>query len=102
MGYYTSMLTDSAVLKTINGTDSNGEPKIIAQEIIECKIEFKNSLTTGSHGEELTSAGKLFSESVIKVDDIVEIKGRDYKVVNVNPYYPIGSDVLVINEVYFA
>lgn len=102
MGYYSNMLTDCVVLKTVNGTDSNGEAKIIAQDLIDCKIEFKNSLTTGSHGEELTSAGKLFSESVIKIDDIVTIKDKDYKIVNVNPYYPIDGSVLVINEVYFA
>ncbi|MBS4760291.1 MAG: hypothetical protein KHX03_06300 [Clostridium sp.] len=102
MSYYSYMLTDSAVLKTTAGTDLNGEPKIIAEETISCKIEFKNSLAINSQGQELTSAGRLFTESVVKVDDIITINKTDYKVINVNPYYPIDSSVLVINEVYFA
>ncbi len=102
MSYYKDLLTDSVVLKTTAGFDSNDEPKIIAQEEISCKIEFKNTLTISSSGQQLNSSGRLFTESVVKVDDIITLKDKDYKVINVNPYYPIDSSILVINEVYFA
>lgn len=102
MGYYTNMLTNSAVLKTVNGSDSNAKPIIIAQEIIDCKIEFKNSLVTGTQGQELTSSGRLYTESVVKVDDLITIENKEYKAINVNPYYPIDGAFCVINEVYFA
>ena len=102
MGYYTNMLSDTAVLKTVSGTDSDGKPKIIALDEIDCKIEFKNKLTVNKNGQELTSSGRLYTESVVKVDDILEIKDKEFKVINVNPYYPLNSSVLVVNEVYFA
>ena len=38
----------------------------------------------------------------VKTGDIIELKDKEYKVVNVNPYYPIDSSLFVINEVYFA
>lgn len=102
MGYYTDMLTDKAVLKTVSGADENGRPNIIALDEIDCRIEMKHSLTVGSQGQQLACSGRLYTESVVKVDDILEIKDREFKVVNVNPYYPIASTVCVINEVYFV
>ncbi len=102
MGYYTNMLTDTAVLKTVDGTDANGRPNIIALEEIDCKIEFKNALTVNSYGQEITSSGRLFTESVVKVDDIIETKSKAFKVVNVTPYYPLTETFCAINEVYFA
>ena len=39
MGYYTDMLVNRAVLKTVNGADENGRPNIIALEEIDCRIE---------------------------------------------------------------
>lgn len=102
MGYYTNMMKDTAVLKTTGGTDENGRTNIIALEEIDCKIEIKNSVTTNSSGEEITTSGRLYTESVVKVGDIIETKNKEYKVVNVNPYYPIDSTLFVINEVYFA
>ncbi len=73
MGYYTNMLTDCAVLKTTSGTDCNGNLKIIAQEEISCKIEFKHTLTIGASGQEVASSGRLYTESLVKIDDIIEI-----------------------------
>lgn len=102
MGYYTTMLKDTAVLKTVSGADTDGRPNIIALEEIDCKIEFKHSITKNSSGEEITSSGRLYTESVVKTDDIIELKDKEFKVVNVNPYYPIDSSLFVINEVYFA
>lgn len=102
MGYYTNLLLDTAVLKTVNGADSDGRPNIIALDEIDCKIEFKNSITKGSLGEEITSSGRLYTESIVKTGDILEIKDKEFKVVSVNPYYPIDSSLFVINEVYFA
>ena len=101
MGYYTNMLNETAVLKTVNGADPDGRPNIIALEEIDCKIEFKNSITTSSNGEEVSSSGRLYTEAIIKTGDILEIKDREFKVVKVNPYYPIDSSLFVINEVYF-
>ncbi len=102
MGYYTNMLKDTAVLKTVNGSDADGRPNIVALDEIDCKIEFKNAITTNSSGEEVVSNGRLYTESVVKTGDIIELKDKEYKVVNVNPYYPIDSSLFVINEVYFA
>lgn len=102
MGYYTDMLVNKAVLKTVNGADENGRPNIIALDEIDCRIEMKHSLTLNSQGQELACSGRLYTESVVKTDDILEIKDKVYKVVNVNPYYPLSSTVCVINEVYFA
>ncbi len=102
MGYYSNMLTDTAVLKTVDGTDENGRPNIIALDEIDCKIEFKNALTVNSYGQEITSSGRLFTESVVKVDDIIETKSKAFKVVNVTPYYPLTETFCAINEVYFA
>ena len=102
MGFYTNLLSDTAVLKTVDGKDANDRPNIIALEEIDCKIEFKNSLTVGAQGQELVSAGRLFTESVVKVDDILEIKDKEFKVLKVCPYYPIAGSMLVINEVYFG
>ena len=102
MGYYTQMLKDSAVLKTVNGSDENNRPNIIALEEIDCKIEFKKSIAVSATGEEITSSGRLFTESVVKAGDILEIKNKEFKVISVNPYYPIDSSLFVINEVYFS
>lgn len=102
MGYYTNMLTQRAVLKTVDGTDSDGRPNIIALDEIDCRIEFKNSLTTGAQGQELVSSGRLYTEAVVKVDDILEIKDKEFIVVNVSPYYPLSDNICAINEVYFA
>lgn len=102
MGYYTNMLKDTAVLKTVGSTDENGKPNIVALEEIDCKIEIKNAVTTNSSGEEISVSGRLYTESVVKVGDIIELKDKEFKAVNVNPYYPIDSALFVINEVYFA
>ena len=102
MGYYTNLLKDTAVLKTVDGTDENGRPNIIALDEIDCKIEFKNSVSIGSNGEEITSSGRLYTESAAKTGDIIELKDKEYKVTNVNPYYPIDSSLFVINKVYFG
>ena len=102
MGYYTNMLVDTAVLKTVNGCDANGRPNIIALDEIDCRIEFKHSLTINTQGQEVACAGRLYTESVIKTDDIIELKDKEFKVVSVSPYYPLGDRVCVINEVYFA
>ena len=101
MGYFTDLLVDSAVLKTVNGTDSNDKPIIIAEDKISCKIEFKNSVSVGKNGQELTSSGRLFTENIVKVGDFLVIDDKEYKVVNVNPYYPLCGSVLVVNEVSF-
>lgn len=102
MGYYTDMLTDTAVLKTVSGADENSRPNIIALDEIDCRIEMKHTLTVNAQGQQLTCSGRLFTEAVVKVDDILEIKDKEFKVINVNPYYPLASTVCVINEVYFA
>lgn len=102
MGYYTNMLKDTAVLKTVEGTDENGRPNIVSLEEIDCKIEFKNSVSISSSGEEVTSAGKLYTETAVNTGDIIELKNEEYKVTAVNPYYPIDSSLFVINEVYFG
>ena len=102
MGYYSSMLTDTAVLKTVNGSDANGRPNIIALDEIDCKIEFKNSISIKNNSEENTPSGRLFTEAVVKTADILEIKNKEFKVIKVNPYYPLDSCLLAINEVYFA
>lgn len=102
MGYYTNMLTQKAVLKTVDGTDSNGRPNIIALDEIDCKIEFKKMSASGKYGQETVSVGRLFTESVVKIDDILEIKDKTFKVVSVSPYYPISGSLFVINEVGFA
>ncbi len=102
MGYYTNMLTDTAVLKTVNGCDADGRPNIIALDEIDCRIEFKHSLSVGAQGQELVCAGRLYTESVVKVDDIIELKDKEFKVVSVSPYYPLGDTICAINEVYFV
>ncbi len=102
MGYYTNLLKDTAVLKTVNGTDKDGRPNIIALDEIDCKIEMKHSITTSPTGEELSSAGRLYTEATVKTGDIIELKNKAYKVLNVNPYYPIDSSLFVINEVNFG
>ena len=78
MGYYTNLLKDTAVLKTVDGTDENGRPNIIALDEIDCKIEFKNSVSIGSNGEEITSSGRLYTESAAKTGDIIELKDKEY------------------------
>lgn len=102
MGYYTYLLKDIAVLKTVNGADENGRPNIIALDEIDCKIELKHSLTLSAQGKELVCAGRLFTESIVKIDDILEIKNKEFKVVNVIPCYPLADTLCAINEVYFA
>lgn len=102
MGYYTDMLVNKAVLKTVSGTDENGRPNIIALEEIDCRLEMKHSLTVNAQGQQLVCSGRLYTEAVVKVDDILEIRDKVFKVVKVNPYYPLASNVCVINEVYFA
>jgi len=102
MGYYTNLLKDIAVLKTVNGFDENSRPNIIALDEIDCKIEFKHVVTIGPKGNELLSAGRLFTEAVIKVDDILEIKNKEFRVINVTPCYPLADTLCAINEVYFA
>ena len=102
MGFYTNLLLNTAVLKTVNGTDENGRPIIIALEEIDCKIEFKNTIVKNSFGEETSSSGRLFTESIVKTDDIIEVTDKEYKVISVKPYYPIDSSLFVINEVHFA
>lgn len=102
MGYYTNLLTETAVLKTVNGSDNNGRPNIIALDEIDCKIEFKNALVKNKSGTEIISSGRLFTESTVKIDDIIEIKDKEFHVVSVSPYYPIDSSIFVINEVIFA
>lgn len=102
MGYYTNLLKDIAVLKTVNGSDENGRPNIIALDEIDCKIEFKHAITVSSKGKEQVSAGRLFTESVVKIDDILEIKNKEFKVINVTPYYPLSDTLCAVNEVYFA
>lgn len=102
MGYYTDMLVNKAVLKTVNGADENGRPNIIALDEIDCRIEMKHALTVNSQGQELVCSGRLYTESVVKTNDILEIRDKAYKVINVNPYYPLSSTVCVINEVYFV
>lgn len=102
MGYYTHLLNETAVLKTVNGYDCESRPNIIALDEIDCKIEFQNSATKNKLGEDVTSSGRLYTESTIKIDDIIEIKDKEFRVVSVKPYYPIDNNILTINEVYFA
>ena len=102
MGYFTHLLNNTAVLKTVDGTDENGKPNIIAIDEIDCKIEYKKALTVNSAGEEMTSSGRLFTESVIKEGDIIETAKREFKVISVTPNYPLTDTFCVINEVAFA
>lgn len=101
MGYYTNMLLDKVKLKTTNGTDQNDKPIIIAEDEIDCKIEIKNSTSVNTQGIEETTSGRLFTESIVKSNDIIEFNNQTYTVTNVTPYYPIGDKTLVINEVHF-
>ena len=96
MGYYSSMLTDTAVLKTVNGSDANGRPNIIALDEIDCKIEelqleknknisliaennyYKSILI--SSGDELVKTvfdilGKILNYNF---DDFTDIKKEDF------------------------
>ena len=102
MGYFTYLLKDIAVLKTVNGFDVNGRPNIIALDEIDCKVELKNSIVVSPQGKELSSSGRLFTDSVVKTDDILEFKNKEYRVINVIPCYPLADTLCAINEVYFA
>lgn len=102
MGYFTDMFVDTAVLKTVNGTDENGRPNIIALDEINCKIEMKKAITVTSLGQEKICSGRLFTEAILKPDDILEIKNNEFKVIEVTPYYPLTSKFCVVNEVHFS
>jgi len=102
MGYYTHILKDIAVLKTVNGFDENGRPNIIALDEIDCKIEFKHSVVVSAKGKELVCAGRLFTESVVKPDDILEIRNKEFNVINVSQYYPLADTFCSVNEVHFV
>lgn len=102
MGYYKNLLVETAVLKTVDGTDNNGRPNIIALDEIDCKIEFKNTVVKNKAGEEQVAAGRLFTEATLKTNDIVEIKDKEFHIISVQPYYPVGSSIFVINEASFA
>ena len=102
MGYYRNLLVETAVLKTVNGTDNNGRPNIIALDEIDCKIEFKNTIVKTKSGEEIVVSGRLFTEATIKPNDIIEIKDKEFHILSVQPYYPVGSSIFVINEASFA
>ena len=64
--------------------------------------EYKKALTVNSAGEEMTSSGRLFTESVIKEGDIIETAKREFKVISVTPNYPLTDTFCVINEAVFA
>lgn len=102
MSFYSNLLTDTAVLKTVGKIDDNGKPEIIALDEIDCRIELKTALTTTSSGEETVATGKLYTESIVKEGDILELKNDVYKVISVAPYYPMGENILCVNEVCFA
>lgn len=102
MGYYTSLLKDTAILKSVDGADEEGRPNIIELEEIDCKIEMKNAIVINNSGEEIASSGRLFTEHSIKTGDILEINNDAFTVLSVNPYFPIDSSLFVINEVNFG
>ena len=42
-------------------------------------------------------------DSKVVIDKIdLEIKDKEFKVINVNPYYPLADSICAVNEVYFA
>lgn len=100
MGYFTNLLVQEAVLKSVEGSDSNGKAKVSSLKEIKCKIEFGNSMISGGRGQEVTSSGRLFTEESVKVGDFIEVAQVDYLVHRVNPSYALDG-VSVLNEVYF-
>ena len=46
---------------------------------------------------------KKYPGGVTAVSDFnLEIKDKEFKVINVNPYYPLADSICAVNEVYFA
>ena len=100
MGYFSNLLVQNAVLKTTDGTDSNGIPVIISQENIKCRVEFSDSVVIAADGQERCVSGRIFTEAGPKIADIVSFDGNDYSVVKVTPSFALDG-VNVVNEVYF-
>lgn len=72
MGYYSNILNETTTLNS-------------GQNI---EVKFKNN--------------SLYTEATIKLNDIIEFKNKIYKVIKVEPYYPLGDTQSVITEVALA
>ena len=100
MGYFSNLLVQDAVLKTTDGTDSNGVPVIVSQEEIKCRIEFSDLLLVAVDGQERSVSGRIFTEAGPKIADIISFNDRDYSVIKVTPSFALDG-VNAVNEVYF-
>lgn len=100
MGFYTHLLNHKAVVKSLKGTDSNNNPIFTTKKEIKCRIDFKASMTIGPKGQEIACTGRFYTESGIKTGDKIEFEGKDYTIVNVNPYYEIDASNIVV-EAHF-
>lgn len=72
MGYYSNILNETATLNS-------------GQDI---EVKFKNN--------------SLYTEATIKLNDIIEFENKIYKVINIEPYYPLGDTQSVITEATLA
>ena len=101
MGIYTHLYTQKFTLKRVNGTDENSEPNIVETLVDEpCKVEFKNRLILNAQGAQVSSQSKLFTDSEVSVEDIVNYNGKDYTVIQANPLYDLDG-ITQAYQVYF-
>lgn len=100
MGYFTNLLNQKATLKVTGGSDANGKPVITDEKEIDCRIEYNDAIVIGVHGEQRTSAGRLFCDSDLKCSDLLNIEGNEFSVIKINPSFSFDGNA-VIKEVYF-
>ncbi len=100
MGFYTHLLNQKAVIKNVDGADSNNNLIISAEKEVNCRIEFKAGITIGSNGEQAASSGRFYTEETVKVGDLIEFDNQEFIIINVSPYYTIDASYVVV-EAHF-
>ena len=97
---FSHLFTQYAVLKITNGTDCCGIPIIKETLKISCRVEFKNTMVIGQTGREITSSGRLFTDTDVKTGDIIVIENKEFTVEQAFRSVDLSGEYC-LNEVYF-
>ncbi|MGF9711719.1 hypothetical protein [Paenibacillus naphthalenovorans] len=79
--------------KKLSVNDYN-EPDYDSGSQIDCRLEYKRKMVRDTEGQEVLSESAVYTETAVKIGDVIIIDGIDWNVISSNPQYDLFGEIV--------
>lgn len=87
-------LNQTAVWRAKGAVSDTNEPTYAADVSIPCRIEYSRKMLRNKDGQEVVSMATVFTQAVVKPDDVMVIGGYSWPVIAVADESDLSGDIL--------